>query len=250
VLNRSALLPFWAAMANRDAAPVKTLHLGDSVTAGARAGSWAAHYANVLAKRLAASFPCISGNPVGGAWVPAFQSSGNGPVSQMTSSTGTAPSQGSFGIGASSAFIGSGTSATYTVTGTSVNIWAVQATSSRTFNVSIDGGTDSLVTVPAAGATTDGYLVNFSLGAAGSHTVKITNVSGNTNIGGLDVYNGDETKGFHPMFGGRSGWGANDYGANDLVGGVSIQQVMASASPHLVTIRHIRGSLSRYAPSP
>jgi lysophospholipase L1-like esterase len=235
VLNRSALLPFWAALANRDAASVRIMNWGDSFSAGARCGSWPQHYGIVLARRLMAAFPCSAGNPTGGYYVPGYQSSVNGPSVPVTN-TGSVSNAGAFGPGFVNLSFSATNTTTFTVTGTSVNIWCVKATSTRTFNVSIDGGADQLVTVPSAGSTTDGYLVNFSLGAAGSHTVAIKYIATPVNIGGLDVFNGDETKGVHPIPAGHSGYGANDFIAQDGVGGASLTNVAAGAAPHLITL--------------
>jgi lysophospholipase L1-like esterase len=211
------------------------MNWGDSFSAGARCGSWPQHYGIVLARRLMAAFPCSAGNPTGGYYVPGYQSSVNGPSVPVTN-TGSVSNAGAFGPGFVNLSFSATNTTTFTVTGTSVNIWCVKATSTRTFNVSIDGGADQLVTVPSAGSTTDGYLANFSLGAAGSHTVAIKYIATPVNIGGLDVFNGDETKGVHPIPAGHSGYGANDFITQDGVGGASLTNVAAGAAPHLITL--------------
>jgi lysophospholipase L1-like esterase len=239
VLNRSALLPFAAALANRDAATCRILAFGDSITEGARSGSWAGHYVNVLAKRLMTAYPCVVGNPVGGSYLPAVQLSVNGPAIPVAhSNSANVGTPAYFGPGFASMFLGGTDTATFTVVGTSANLWFVQAGNARSALVSIDGGAAATVTIPAGAgaAVVDAWLYNVALGAAGTHTIAVSYNSGNLNFAGIDVFNGDETKGVHGIPGGHSGWGAHDYVNQDGLSGSSLSQLAVGANPNLVTI--------------
>jgi lysophospholipase L1-like esterase len=239
VLNRAALLPFYAALANRNSAQVPVLFIGDSITEGARSTGWTNHFGYMFAKRLMAMYPCAAGNPVGGYYLPAAQLSGNGPSIPVSYSGSTPSPQQYYGPGFVNVQLTSANTATFTVTGTSCNLWVIQATSTRTFQTSIDAGSPVTQTVPGNSPTKDGYLVNLVLGAAGSHTVAITYTGNNVSLAGIDVFNGDETIGVHPIFGGHSGWGANDYvtAVNTQTAQVtSLTRVAAAANPALIVV--------------
>lgn len=235
VLNRSALLPFWAALANRDAATVRLMAVGDSISAGGRCGTWPAHYAGVLAKRLAAAYPCLSGNPVGGYYQPADQSSSNGPQPPLTLTTGN-DATGYYGPGFRNLVLNGTNTATFTVVGTSFTLWNAVAGGTRSYSMSIDGAAAVTVTVPGVAGGSDANLQHFTFTGAGTHTIAITYTGDPVNLAGIDVFNGDESKGIHWIPAGHGNWTAHDFIAHDNTGDSTLPLMASGSSPSLITI--------------
>lgn len=227
------LMGWYAALANRDYARVNVAVFGDSITAGQGATTHPRGFSRLLAARFRQRLGLATGGVgyINGTdtlpsptftW-PAALASAPGPnINYSPAATATVLS-------------GVGQTITFTVTGDSADIMWLGLPSGGTFSWKVDAGATTNVST-VLGSATDGQITHVSLGAAGSHTVTITWVSGTCYVDGLVVYNGDFSAGILTHDCGHSGWGAFDW-ANDLVSGTAYwAQAVAALSPNLLLI--------------
>lgn len=242
IYNPESLLNFWTALENRNAQRVKWMVFGNSWSTFAavanQGGTWADGYGPVAQRQVLAQFP-VTGNPPCGSWYPANIIGGTGSPVPWTLVAGAPVSQTLYGPNMANYHVSSAFTQTLTIAGTSANLWfAEDATLTGVFSWQVDAGPVTNVNVPATGLghAVDGHLVNISLGAAGTHTITIKWVSGDLFWAGADVFDGDETVGFHIIPAGHGGWGAHEWVANDVVGSNGISQTLATVQPDLITI--------------
>lgn len=204
--DHSAKLQGWfAALAARGSARANVVILGDSVTAGQGASSFAGCYAQLLAPELRSRFP-TNGSAAGGrgflppvlpptnptTFTPAYVALTGATVAQLAAGSlyGYGPNLETWDIS-----IQSGVTLTYSLVGDSADIMWVGATGNGTFSYQVDAGavTNVSTSVPFTGAQT---LTRVSLGTAGAHTLTIRYVSGTlVYITGVIEYNTDSASG-------------------------------------------------------
>jgi lysophospholipase L1-like esterase len=213
--------------------PIRWLALGDSITEGTGVTVRSDTWLNKAAVKLRAAYPSWpQTNPLG--WVPIVQASTTLP-SNFTLA-GTYNTTSTFGFrGNQTVNLSQNATITGTVTGTSIDIWHAKGTASGTFTVKVDnvqvggnyGGTNSV--------TASGFKQTVSLGAAGSHTIVITNNStGAVYINGITVWNGNENSGLVVANAGRHGWTSQNW--EDVANSPNWDEDIATFDPHLVTI--------------
>jgi lysophospholipase L1-like esterase len=193
--DTGAMTQWLSALANRNVARASVALIGDSIPEGQGATTMAQRMPNALATALRQRF---LGTAVGGyGFIPPKLNTTT--VAQPAVIAGApAPAySGGFGPGLCDYIISPGTgSITWTVTGTSVDVMYAQGGAAGVIGVSIDGGAvQQLNTQNAVFAS--GVTHRYALGAAGVHTVALTNATGvgNVFIAGIIVYNGDENAG-------------------------------------------------------
>lgn len=153
----------------------------------------------------------------------------------VTGTNGPSPGY-EFGPNHQAWYLSTGGVATYTVKGTSVDVMyiATPAANGGVMSVSIDGGAATNINTGTATANTDGTMQRFSLGASGTHTVKISYVSGSAvYLDGLIVYDGDESKGVTVHRVGANGWSTSQYIAGTTN---NYAKAVAALKPHLIVI--------------
>lgn len=199
-LPSEVLRPWYAAIANRDNARANVVLLGDSITAGQGAST----YANGYSRRLAKILRQRLGLPIGGT---GFVPAGNAGVTGYTwpaSPSTSIPSNTDYGLSRNILnFQNAGDSVTFTVTGDSADI--ITLGNFGTISWKVDGGAATNISGGPGSPTP--YLTHISLGSAGQHTVTVTSVSaGGGFIDGLIVYNGDYASGVTVHDAGHYGW--------------------------------------------
>lgn len=222
------LLAWSAALANRDNAPAKTYHIGDSITEWAYTTALDKRWTTRLNSLLRSRFPTAgigSGGGVG--FLPPYIV---GPGPQPCVTVGTPGTDTTFGIGRRCSLMVVGNTKTYTFTGTSFKLHYVQGPSTGSMGVQIDGG--SVTTVATSGTLSDGKEWASPALTAGAHTVTISVISSTVYFTGIDISNGDEAKGIRAYEGGHWGWKSGDYmgGANSWLA------TLTQLQPHLVTV--------------
>jgi lysophospholipase L1-like esterase len=211
----ASLTPWFAGLSDRLSAPANIVCLGDSITEGLHAvgppssgfeNRWLARLRDLLRTR----YP-TQGLTGGGRGFIGAASTGE------TVFTWPATIAGSPGTGSTSGpkakFVqlnAAGQSITFALVGDSADIMWVQAPYGGAFSWSVDGGTASKVSTNGS-VITDGKTTHVSLGAAGSHKLKLSWVSGNSNIDGVIEYNGDHAMGIAVHDAGHYGWQTSNW---------------------------------------
>lgn len=227
-----ALMPFRAAVANRENARCVWYALGDSITEGANSTARPNRWVNQTLASLRNRRP-TSGIGTGGSLgslPPYFDGSTMG--NPFTTLSG-APSPGketSFGLGRRTATMSGTAKYVFDINGSSFDMFYTSGPTSGTIGVKIDAG--SVQNVATSGTLADGKKWNSGALTPGAHTVEITAVSGTVYFGGLYVYDGDESKGIHLLEAGHFGWKTTDWVANSP----RWQDTITLHQPHLVTI--------------
>lgn len=219
VQRSRALRQWWSALANRHFAPVRIAILGDSFTEGVGATTRPNRWADRLRDQLRARFPSDGVGSGGGA---GFLAANSAASNSAWTYSGTVDAGANwFGWGGLPLILeANGAYMQTTVTGTSVDIIDVTG-GGLTVSVTVDGG--SPTTYNQGSGATDGNAHRVSLGAVGSHTVRITAPGPAVYIDGAIVYNGDENAGIHMIPMGHSGWASGDFVT--LLGGYSTQAI-------------------------
>jgi len=209
LLNRTggALQTARAGLANRDYAPFNVVCLGDSITEGQGATTFARTYRQTLLRRLRERYP-VSGVVGGRGFIGSIKTgftSGTWPVV----SSGAIGTDQNYGPKRQAAILSAaGHSLTFTLQGTSVDLMYAQATTTGTISYTIDGGSATTFNTAAGTAVVDGgYVTRINLGASGAHTLVVSYSSGGScYIEGVVEYDGDETKGIRLHDAGHHGW--------------------------------------------
>lgn len=224
-----------AAMAT---SPVRWLALGDSITEGTGVTNVADNWVSKTANRLRDFFPAVPGNAADSVgYTPALYGSSPSrtivPIWKVTGATNNvALTYGltrtiTLGLRAGSYLEG-------TVVGTSIDIFYALGTLARKFTVTVDGGAPQ--TLGVDGGSGGGHKVSVSLGAAGSHTVRITATADTSFIEGITIYNGNENSGIVTANAGVHGWTSDLWVSGTEAQKLTWQSSVASFAPHLVTI--------------
>lgn len=122
-----------------------------------------------------------------------------------------------------------------TVAGSSVDIQTGTLSGGGTLTVAVDGV--DVTTINCNGATADGVLTRVTFDNFGSHTVRLTNTTGSNAscvLGGLLLYQGDETAGARVLDASKGG---ADTG--DIIDGTKSAKrtsLLSGTKPHLVII--------------
>lgn len=210
-----ALTPWFAGLANRQSARCNLVCLGDSITEGQGAlgppstgleDRWIARLRDLLRARYPT--PGITG---GGRGFLGTVSTGEGTFTWPATLAGAPPA--GTGFGPKSSWIQlntTGQSVTYSLVGDSADIMWVQVLLGGTFSWAVDGGAATNIST-AGGSNVDGKLTRISLGSAGSHTLVLQWVSGNSNVDGVTEYNGDSAAGIEVHDAGRFGASTNTW---------------------------------------
>lgn len=181
----------------------KILYIGDSIVTGENASSRATRLPELLVSTLRSNFGLSTGGQglspaIGFSTYLSSDASWKNPFTK-SGTTGTATvatTQGDQGI-----YLNSGAYITRTVTGDSDDLIYLGVSTGLggitwgSITVSVDGTTVATLDVTTPGALAPGQIYHFSLGTAGSHTVKYTATGGAVVIDGDVIYNGDYTAG-------------------------------------------------------
>jgi len=211
--------------------PFRYMSLGDSISEGQGASTRAKRWVSLVTAEMRARYQ--PAGVVGGEnYIPAWNGvyAPDSTWAAPTSQTGTLGYTGTDGsLGYRELTFQTGATATYTVVGTSMDLW--YATGGGSFSYRIDGG--AATTVSATGTYQSAMKVNgISLGAAGTHTVVITGVSGPVKFQGITVYNGDSAAGVQHYDSAQSGYKTSDF----LLDRVQFARSMAAVAPDFVTM--------------
>lgn len=206
--NRALLRRYYTALADRASNPLDIVFIGDSITEGARTESvFGARWTDRLMAALRARFQ--PSGVTGGYYIPASPSY-TLVLPSVWSFSGTNTPQGTDGLGYYSNILGSAATATLTFTGTSIKVFYSALAGASTATVTIDGSAVASIN-GATGAPNYGASVTYGGLAAGSHTIVITNGTGNLTLQGAYYFNGDETKGLRMWNGGHAGIGSDSF---------------------------------------
>lgn len=239
--QNQALTPWFAGLSNRLTARCNVVCLGDSVTEGVHAqGPPSTGFQNRWLARLAdglrARYPTQALTGGGRGFIGA--ASTGEPTFTWPTTIGGGPATGTTS-GPKAKFVqlgASGQSISVTLTGDSADIMWTQAGFGGTFSWSVDGGAATNVSTNGNG-TVDGRLTHIPLGAAGSHRLVLSWVSGKVNIDGVIEYNGDYSRGIQVHDAGHYGWQSSSW-VGALNGGAASGPAagIAALSPAAVII--------------
>ena len=227
-----ALTPLFAGLAGRLTTRCNIVCLGDSVTEGQGADGppssgfenrWLAR----LRDQLRSRFPTQGLTGGGRGFIGA---AGTGELSFAWPATTSQPLGSSTG-GPKAKFLqlaGTGQSIMFNLVGDSADIMWMQVPFGGTFSWAVDGG--PATSVPTNGnSLADGKLTHITLGAAGSHPLVLSWVSGLSNIDGVIEYNGDYSSGIQTHDAGHYGYEASDW-ISALSGGAATGPAAAIAA--------------------
>lgn len=259
--GHSAKLQGWfGSLADRQFACTSIAVIGTSITMGEGASA----FSNTWCQRLAALLRTRFGVSGGGrgwlnpepheltTWVPPYVTVSGSPASH----NGFSPELLAWD------FTTAGQQWVYSLNGDSADIMWVGNTGDGTFSYQVDSG--SVTDVSTSVTFSDGQITHVSLGAAGSHTLTISYVSGNpVYLDGVREYNGDYTAGIQVSqcgFGGAitSDWAGTtsdpfatpaavaalnpglviiELGVNDNANGISPSQTQANLATLIAGLR-------------
>jgi lysophospholipase L1-like esterase len=205
-----ALMPLFAGLAGRLSARCNIVCIGDSITEGQHAqgppstgfeNRWLARLRDMLRAR----YP-TEGLTGGGRGFICVASTGELSFT-WPATTSQALGTGSW-AGPKAKFLqlaAVGETITFTLAGDSADIMWTQVPYGGSFSWAVDGGPATKVSTNGS-SIVDGKLTHISLGKAGSHTLVLSCLSGQSNIDGVIEYNGDYTAGIQLHDAGHYGW--------------------------------------------
>ncbi len=208
------LMPWLAALAGRETTRANVVILGDSITAGQGATSFATTYQQLVTQELRYKFPTSGATTGGRGFLPPVIPPGNPstftlPYITITGATLAQLQAGSlYGYGPNletwNMNVGTGAVFSYSLVGDSADIIWASNPGNGTFSYQVDSGGVTNVSTNTTFATNN--VTHVSLGSAGAHTLKISYVSGGaTYVTGVIEYNGDYTTGIQTHNCGFSG---------------------------------------------
>jgi lysophospholipase L1-like esterase len=240
----SPLTPLFSAIANRNNARADIPVIGDSITAGRGATSYASTWTQQANRAIRASYPTTVNGAAGGlGFVPAYPGDTITYSAPIVLASGT-PSSIDLGPIRQSQTLYGACSFTFTApTGTtSVRVMYYDTSIAGTFTYKVGSG--GTTTVTNTGTFTDKLTSSITL--TGGQVLTIAWASGNAIIDGIIHYAGDESSGitFHNC--GESGW---DAGTETSVGwnvpelyALNWAQVYANAFPNPAAIGIMLGT--------
>jgi len=235
-----ALTPWFAGLANRQAARCNVAVIGDSITEGQHAvgppstgfqDRWIARLRDSL--RSAYPTPFVTG---GGQGFIGVQSTGETSFTWPTTINGS-PTPAST-LGPKSSFLqlnNTGQSVVYTLNGDSADIMWTQAPGGGTFSWAVDGGSATNVST-SGGSIVDGKVTHISLGSAGQHTLTLAWVSGNADVTGVVEYWGDFSQGIQVHDCGHFGWTTQNWITVLANGTTGPAAAIKALNPNLIII--------------
>lgn len=239
-------LPNWQqACRLRQSAPAKVVWIGDSLTEGQGATTQAQRHVDLIATMLRTNFytPGVQLSYAGHSYYPPFTLTQGDSTFTVPATTGTVTNYQTMGLGLHSAYMNSAGSITWTITADSADLFYYTFPAAGTFTYSIDGATAVSINAQSASDLPAGGRTHISLGTLGSHTIKITWVSGNVIFHGIAGFAGDYNAGFQVWNAGRYGaisgnfTSTTDTGtANGTTTAAAHNAAVAAIAPHLVVI--------------
>ena len=200
IRNNAALASYRTAVTNRASAPVPIVYIGDSWGEGMNVATYGQRMVDLIVTNLQTAYPTTGATGIGGStYLPADYSS----PQLMHSYTSLL---GGFGGGVNAGGFGRrqfifatiGQGARYTRTCTDLDIFWFNIAGAGTLRVVIDGGAP--LDIATSGGTANAWNKTTITGLSdASHTIDVTcQVVGTAVIfGGMNVYRGNRTKGFH-----------------------------------------------------
>lgn len=235
----------------------KILVVGDSIAEGENASSRATRWLDSLVAKMRSDFGLTAAGGQGltpaGGYATYLDSSE--PWRNPWTVTGTV-STGQVGTmqGDKGAYLNSGASISRTVTGDSADLvyfgvsTGLSGITWGTITIAVDGTTVATVSPTAAGAQKPGQIYHFSLGTAGTHTVKYTATGGAVMIDGDVIYNGDYTAGITYWDASHTGYTSSQditmMGTSGATSGSTTGNWAgwSNFAPHLVIIDQVGGN--------
>jgi len=204
------LRTFHAALGQRQDTPVKIMGLGHSFMEGQgateNAKRWWERFQQIMRNR----YPMFDGTtPKGRGYIPSFYV-GSTLTDPVIGGSGSSTVQvNDYAPGGRSLFIPVGRTLTYSLVGTKARILYTKGPSTGTMTITVDGTPQT--SVATAGASViEGNWVDVPLGASGAHTLVIGATAAAIYVGGVEEYDGNETKGFQFIEAARTGWKISD----------------------------------------
>jgi lysophospholipase L1-like esterase len=229
------LRKWYAALANREAAPAELLVLGDSISEGVGATQLIRRWQNMLQRNLRNRLPTYGlnfGNAAtpGAEWpyIPAHWGA-DWYVGRPSTVSGTWDAVDQFGLGQRAVKLPDDTGkVTFTFTGTSCRLLYTKGDQGAVLRVAIDGGTPVLIDSYIATGLQVGVWNSPAL-ARGAHTVVVTRdpssaAGRGAHVEGLVTYDNDSGHGIRVVDGAHSGSWAQGFAA-DLGWADSAKQV-------------------------
>jgi lysophospholipase L1-like esterase len=228
-----ALTPLFAGLAGRLSARCNIVCLGDSITEGQHADGppstgfenrWLARLRDLLRSRYPTQGITGGGRGFIGAIATGELSFAWPTTTSQTLLTGT-------WAGPKAQFVqlgGTSQSITFKLNGDAADIMWTQIPYGGTFSWAVDGGAATKVSTNG-GSIVDGKLTHVSLGAAGSHMLVLSWVSGQCNIDGVIEYDGDYSCGIQVHDAGHCGAQASTW-VSALSGGSASGSAAAIAA--------------------
>jgi lysophospholipase L1-like esterase len=207
----TGMQPWYAALANRHLASCKIAVVGDSVSEGQGATLTTNRWIERLQTQLRTAFP-VAGVTGGIGHLPTYYASGTiGQPATINltgqSGTATAVNDEAFGLGGRSKRLSRSAWISWTGTCTSFKVHYGKGPFGVAFNVSVDGGANTLVNTNDP-VLSGGFVYTSGALSAASHTVRCTTVDTTgffSVVSGIEFFNGDETKGIRVLDCSRSG---------------------------------------------
>lgn len=233
-----ALTPLFAGLAGRLTARCNIVCLGDSITEGQGASGppssgfenrWLARLRDQLRSRFPTQGLAGGGRGFIGAAGTGELSFGWPATTSQSLGTGTAGPKAKF-----LQLAAAGQSITFNLVGNSADIMWMQVGYGGTFSWAVDGGPATSVSTNGS-STVDGKLTHIALGAAGSHKLVLSWVSGRSNIDGVIEYDGDYSSGIQTHDAGHYGYQTSNW-ASALTGGAAAAIAALAPAAVIVTL--------------
>ena len=123
----------------------------------------------------------------------------------------------------------------FTVIGTNARVFYLKRPGAGSFKVTLDG-VDGVTTTTNNTTEVDGNFFDVSLGAAGSHVLRITGVVSGAYVAGIDVSNGDLSAGTKVHALGKGGWTAADFYAGGADPTSQWPAALAALVPNVISV--------------
>ena len=209
--SSSALRPFYASLADRAAAPLDILFVGDSIAEGEGTTAITNRWARRLIESIRSQFQ-PTGIKGGRGYVPAWYALAN-PAAAGFASAGSVTQSTTYGLGRRSATLAATGTLTITQECSSFDVVYAAQTGGGTFSVTVDGGAPTNIDT-TGGGNLGGRTQRFTPSQRGSHTIVIAQVSGSPIVEGVMFYDGDETKGIRLWDGAHYGYTSGSFASN------------------------------------
>lgn len=214
VLNRAALIPYYAAVANRNAQQANIVFIGDSITEGAASLDWLKRFQYLLKQQVQANYPVTGVATPGLGWM-ATTAAFLSPGPLLTEAGAPAQLLTDYGLGLKAKAYYTGQSVTYnaTVCDRIRVTYATKSSAAGQGTISIDGA--DVATITSVGASNAGGKI-WDSGAltSASHVLAIRGINAAGSpliVSGVEFCRGDYGKGIHTYDAGHWGLQASDF---------------------------------------